>query len=55
MAQDLRYTKEHEWVRVVGDLATVDITDYAAGQLGDIVFVERRRSGGRLSSSAPSV
>jgi glycine cleavage system H protein len=38
--QDLRYTKEHEWVRIEGDLATVGITDYAAEQLGDIVFVE---------------
>ena len=38
--QDLRYTKEHEWVRVEGDMATVGITDYAAEQLGDIVFVE---------------
>jgi glycine cleavage system H protein len=38
--QDLRYTKDHEWVRVVGDMATVGITDYAAEQLGDIVFVE---------------
>jgi len=37
---DLRYTKEHEWVRVEGDEATVGITDYAAEQLGDIVFVE---------------
>jgi glycine cleavage system H protein len=37
---DLRYTKEHEWVRVEGDEATVGITDYAATQLGDIVFVE---------------
>ena len=37
---DLRYTKEHEWVRVEGDVATVGITDYAADQLGDIVFVE---------------
>jgi glycine cleavage system H protein len=38
--QDLRYTKDHEWIRVEGDLATVGITDYAAEQLGDIVFVE---------------
>lgn len=38
--QDLRYTKEHEWIRVEGDLATIGITDYAAHQLGDIVFVE---------------
>jgi glycine cleavage system H protein len=37
---DLRYTKDHEWVRVDGDLATVWITAYAADQLGDIVFVE---------------
>ncbi len=37
---DLRYTKDHEWVRVDGDNATIGITAYAAGQLGDIVFVE---------------
>ena len=37
---DLRYTKDHEWVRVDGDEATVGITEYAAEQLGDIVFVE---------------
>jgi glycine cleavage system H protein len=37
---DLRYTKDHEWVRVDGDEATIGITDYAADQLGDIVFVE---------------
>jgi glycine cleavage system H protein len=37
---DLRYTKDHEWVRVDGDQATIGITDYAAHQLGDIVFVE---------------
>lgn len=37
---DLRFTKEHEWVRVEGDVATVGITQYAADQLGDIVFVE---------------
>ncbi|HEY0115382.1 MAG TPA: glycine cleavage system protein GcvH [Allosphingosinicella sp.] len=34
------YTREHEWVRVEGDTATVGITDFAQGQLGDIVFVE---------------
>jgi glycine cleavage system H protein len=39
-AADLRYTKDHEWVRVDGDEATVGITEYAAQQLGDIVFVE---------------
>ena len=37
---DLRYTRDHEWVRVDGDEATVGITQYAAEQLGDIVFVE---------------
>lgn len=37
---DLRYTKEHEWVRVDGDVATIGITRHAADQLGDIVFVE---------------
>lgn len=37
---DLKYTKEHEWVRVEGDVATIGITDYAQGELGDIVFVE---------------
>jgi glycine cleavage system H protein len=37
---DLQYTPEHEWVRIDGDTATVGITDYAQGELGDIVFVE---------------
>jgi len=37
---DLRYTKDHEWVRISGDQATVGITAFAAEQLGDIVFVE---------------
>jgi glycine cleavage system H protein len=37
---DLRYTKEHEWARLEGDAAVVGITDYAQGELGDIVFVE---------------
>ena len=38
--EDLKYTTEHEWVRVDGDIATVGITDFAQEQLGDIVFVE---------------
>jgi glycine cleavage system H protein len=46
--QDLRYTKEHEWIRVEGDLATVGITDFAAEQLGDIVFVELPEVGRKI-------
>ncbi len=38
---DLRYTKDHEWVRLDGDTATVGVTQYAADQLGDIVFVDQ--------------
>jgi glycine cleavage system H protein len=37
---DIRFTKEHEWVRLDGDIATVGITDHAQEQLGDVVFVE---------------
>lgn len=37
---DTKYTKDHEWVRVEGDTATVGITDYAQEQLGDVVYVE---------------
>ncbi len=49
---DLRYTKEHEWVRVAGDEATVGITQYAADQLGDIVFVELPAVGKALEQFA---
>jgi glycine cleavage system H protein len=49
---DLRYTKDHEWVRVDGDEATVGITEYAAGQLGDIVFVELPDAGKNLAQHA---
>jgi glycine cleavage system H protein len=37
---DLQYTKDHEWVKVEGEVATVGITDFAQGELGDIVYVE---------------
>ena len=37
---DLQYTKDHEWVKIDGDIATVGITDFAQGELGDIVYVE---------------
>ena len=49
---DLRYTKDHEWVRIDGDSATVGITDYAEKQLGDIVFVELPDVGKNLEQSA---
>ena len=42
---DLRYTKDHEWVRVEGDTATIGVTDFAAGQLGDVVFVDLPAAG----------
>ena len=38
--EDLKYTRDHEWVRIEGEEATVGITDFAQGELGDIVFVE---------------
>jgi glycine cleavage system H protein len=50
--KDLRYTKDHEWVRVDGDEATVGITAYAADQLGDIVFVELPEVGRSLGQFA---
>jgi len=37
---DLKYTKDHEWIRIDGDVVTVGITDFAQGELGDIVYVE---------------
>ena len=49
---DLRYTKDHEWVRVEGDEATIGITQYAADQLGDIVFVELPAAGSSLDQFA---
>ena len=45
---ELRYTKEHEWVRVEGDVATVGVTQYAADQLGDVVFVDLPEAGRAL-------
>jgi glycine cleavage system H protein len=50
---DLRYTRDHEWVRLEGDEATVGITEYAADQLGDIVFVELPDAGKALEGSRP--
>ena len=49
---DLRYTKEHEWVRVEGDEAVIGITQFAADQLGDVVFVELPDTGRALDQFA---
>jgi glycine cleavage system H protein len=50
---DLHYTRDHEWVRVDGTDATVGITQYAADQLGDIVFVELPEAGRDLEEAKP--
>ena len=46
---DLKYTKDHEWVKVEGDVATIGITDFAQRELGDIVYVEVETVGDNLS------
>jgi glycine cleavage system H protein len=48
--QDLKYSKDHEWVRREGDVAYVGITDFAQGELGDIVFVEIETEGETLAA-----
>jgi glycine cleavage system H protein len=48
--KNYRYTREHEWIRLDGTDATVGITDYAQGSLGDIVFVELPKRGAELSA-----
>ena len=50
--QDLKYTQDHEWVRIEGDEATVGITDFAQGELGDIVYVEVETIGESLDKEA---
>ena len=45
---ELKYTQDHEWVRVEGDVATVGVTDFAQGELGDVVFVEIETEGEEL-------
>jgi glycine cleavage system H protein len=47
--ESLKYTKEHEWIKVEGDIAVVGITDYAQTELGDIVFVEIETEGETLA------
>ncbi len=43
--ENLKYTKDHEWVKIDGDIATIGITDFAQGELGDIVYVEVETEG----------
>lgn len=50
--ENLKYTKEHEWISVDGDFATVGITDFAQSELGDIVFVEIETKGQTLAKDA---
>lgn len=46
--ENLKYTKDHEWIKIDGDVATVGITDFAQGELGDIVYVEIETEGEEL-------
>ncbi|OFY39494.1 MAG: glycine cleavage system protein H [Bacteroidetes bacterium GWF2_40_14] len=48
---NLKYSNDHEWVKVEGDIATVGITDFAQGQLGDIVFVDIQTEGETLDKT----
>ena len=45
---DLKYTKDHEWIKVDGDIATIGVTDFAQGELGDIVYIEVETVGDEL-------
>ncbi len=49
--EDLKYTKDHEWARIEGDVATIGITDYAQSELGDIVYVELPEKGLKTKQS----
>ena len=48
--ENLRYTKDHEWVKLDGDVATIGVTDFAQGELGDIVYVEIETKGKALTA-----
>ena len=49
----LKFTKTHEWVKVDGDVATIGLTDYAQGELGDITYIELPGTGSTLTQSEP--
>ena len=50
---DLKYSKEHEWVKLEGDIAVTGITDFAQGELGDIVFIELPEVGSKVEFMQP--
>jgi glycine cleavage system H protein len=50
--QDLKYTKDHEWIRIEGDEAVIGITEFAQGELGDIVFVDINTVGQEVAREA---
>ena len=51
LPKELKYTKEHEWIKVDGNIATIGITDFAQGELGDIVYIEIDSIGNELNVS----
>jgi len=51
--EDLKYTREHEWIKLENNIATVGITDYAQGELGDVVFIELPKIGTRVEHMKP--
>ncbi len=50
--EQLRYSSDHEWLKLDGDVATIGITDYAQGELGDVVFVELEAAGSELDKES---
>lgn len=50
LPENLRYTKDHEWISLEGEIATIGVTDFAQGELGDIVYVEIETKGKSLSA-----
>jgi len=51
LPEKLKYTKDHEWVSIDGDIGTIGITDYAQGELGDVVFVELPQVGREIKAN----
>ena len=51
--EDCLYTKEHEWIHVEKDVATIGISDYATGELGDVVYLELPETGSKVSQMDP--